>query len=81
MTQDEIEAVVRATVRRTLTELGVDASESEAIIAMQQDFAFLRRQRLAAEQLGATVRRALIGALLVGALAALWVGVKWQVTH
>jgi hypothetical protein len=81
MTNPEIKAIVRAAVRETLTELGVNASENEAIIHMQQDFAFLRRQRLASEAVGRHARLTLVGALIAGALALLWIGVKWQMSH
>ena len=81
MTESEIKVIVRAAVRETLTELGINASEHEAIIHMQQDFAFLRRQRLASEAVGRHARLTLAGALIAGALAALWIGVKWQVAH
>ena len=81
MNEADIRVVVRAAVRETLTELGVNASEDDAIIDMQQDFAFLRRQRLASEAMGRQVRLSLLGALIASALAALWVGVKWQVAH
>jgi hypothetical protein len=78
MTQDEIRAVVRQAVRDTLIELGVDTSDNQAMLAMQQDFAFLRKQRLMAELIGRQTRIALIGALIAGLLAALWAGVKWN---
>ena len=78
MTQDEIRAVVRQAVRDTLIELGVDTSDNQAMLAMQQDFAFLRKQRLMAELIGRQARIALIGALIAGLLAALWAGLKWN---
>ena len=78
MTQDEIRAVVRQAVRDTLIELGVDTSGNQAMLAMQQDFAFLRKQRLMAELIGRQARIALIGALIAGLLAALWAGLKWN---
>jgi hypothetical protein len=78
MTQDEIRAIVRQAVRDTLIELGVDTSDNQAMLAMQQDFAFLRKQRLMAELIGRQTRIALIGALIAGLLAALWAGVKWN---
>ena len=78
MTQDEIRAVVRQAVRDTLIELGVDTSGNQAMLAMQQDFAFLRQQRLMAELIGRQTRIALIGALIAGLLAALWAGLKWN---
>ena len=78
MTQDEIRAVVRQAVRDTLIELGVDTSDNQAMLAMQQDFAFLRKQRLMAELIGRQTRIALIGALIAGLLAAPWAGVRWN---
>ncbi len=78
MTQDEIRAVVRQAVRDTLIELGVDTSDNQAMLGMQQDFAFLRKQRLMAELIGRQTRIALIGALIAGLLAALWAGFKWN---
>jgi len=81
MTEDDVRKIVRSAVRETLTELGVDASAPGAIIAIQQDFAFLRRQRRVSEQIGAAARRGLVGTLIVGVAAALWVGFKWHVNH
>jgi hypothetical protein len=81
MTEDDIRKIVRSAVRETLIEIGVDASAPGAIIAIQQDFAFLRRQRQVSEQIGVAVRRGLVGTLIVGIAAALWVGFKWQVTY
>lgn len=69
MTSDDARAIVRA----TLAEMGVDVSDPAE---MQRDFVYLRRQRIATERIGIGVRLALIGGLLSGALAMLWLGVR-----
>lgn len=69
MTSDDARAIVRA----TLAEMGMDLSDSAE---MQRDFVYLRRQRVATERIGIGVRLALIGALLSGGLAMLWLGAR-----
>lgn len=69
MNEDDAHLIVRA----TLTEMGIDISDPAK---MQRDFVYLRSQRIAAERIGIGIRVALIGSLITGALAMLWLGVK-----
>lgn len=63
----------RAIVRATLSEMGIDISDPAK---MQRDFVYLRSQRVAAERIGVGARMALIGTLISGGLALLWMGIK-----
>ena len=45
MDKDEIQDMIKATVKETLTHLGANASDAESIIELQKDFSFLRSAR------------------------------------
>lgn len=69
MTNDDARMLVRA----TLAEMGMDMSDPAE---MQRDFVYLRRQRVTTERIGVGMRLALLGGLLSGGLAMLWLGIK-----
>jgi len=88
MTPDEVRTIAREAAREAVRELisdvlhserlklGVSSDSDDAVIALQRDFAFLRRQRLASEALGPMIKKAAIGALASGVLALLWVALR-----
>ena len=88
MTPDEVRGITREAAREAVRELisealrsehlklGVASDTGDAVIALQKDFAFLRRQRLASEEMGPMIRKAVIGAVVTGALALTWVAFK-----
>jgi len=78
MTEQQIKKIVSDTVRETLIELGIAHDDP---IEMQKDFQHLREWRLAT----ATIRRkgilTILGILIAGAAAALWVGFKSMINQ
>jgi len=60
-------------VDKALLSLGVDLAKP---LEAQQDFAFLRNQRKASEDIGKTIKVALILALVSGVLGLLVIGFK-----
>jgi len=73
LTRDEIDDVVRRTVKETLTSMGIDAADP---IEMQRDFQTLRDWRRAGGAIRSKGIMTLIAILTAGALGALWIGVK-----
>ncbi|WKD48337.1 hypothetical protein [Microbulbifer spongiae] len=63
----------RKTVKDLLEKLGVDTVD---VHETQKDFAHLRTQRKASEQVTVWTRRILLGIFLVGIAGMLWVGFK-----
>jgi hypothetical protein len=75
MTDDEIRAVVKA----TLTELGLDVTSPARVIQAQHDFAYLRHQRYLSEKFALGVRMIALTSVVSGALAVLWLGIRLAV--
>jgi hypothetical protein len=73
LTRDEIDDVVRKTVKETLTSMGIDAADP---IEMQRDFQTLRDWRRSVTAVRSKGMMTLIAILTTGLLAALWIGVK-----
>jgi hypothetical protein len=75
ITEEQMQIIAREAaaeaVKDTLLALGVDANN---IHAAQQDFAHLRKQRVASEQVGEWTRRALVGAFISGLIAVFFTG-------
>lgn len=69
MTEAEIKAIVKETVRETLIGLGVDAEDPTEV---QQDLAFLRRWRTDAAAVGLQTVIAVIVAVAVGLAGLVW---------
>jgi hypothetical protein len=51
-------------------------SSPESVIQHQIDFAHLRRHRVAGEQTEKQIKKAAIGIIFTGAVAAFWIGFK-----
>lgn len=77
LTEAEIEQIVRRTVRQTLTELGVEASDP---VRMQRDFQWLRDWRETSESVRRKGLLTIIGILVAGTLGALWMGLQHALT-
>ncbi len=73
MNEEEIRAVVRATVDEMLTSMGMDHEDP---LEMQRDFQHLRDWREASEAVKKKGMMTLVGILVVGILGALWIGFK-----
>lgn len=77
MTKEEIEAVAKCAAKQavdqTLERLGFDV---ERPLEVQQDVAFLHRQRVASESIGRGVRRSLIGLAIAGVASVFLIGLK-----
>ncbi len=77
MTQDEIEKIAKCAavkaVDQTLERLGFDVDHP---LEVQQDVAYLHRQRMASENVGRIVRRSVIGLAVAGAAAVFILGFK-----
>ena len=75
MTKDEIREIAHEAAEHAVQEVfvryGIDATHP---IEVQKDFAYLRSARKASESVGPTVKRALIGLFVTGALALLVIG-------
>lgn len=76
VTENEVEQIVNRTVLKTLTSLGVDMSTPEAVLAVQADFAHIRKQREGAEEIAKWIKRSFVTTLVGGGLWALWEGIK-----
>lgn len=73
MCEDEVSALVKSTVRETLTGLGVDHAQP---LEFQKDMAWVRDVRRASAAARAKAAAALLGILLTAAAGALWLGVR-----
>lgn len=70
------EASARIAVRETFLRLGVAISDDGDIIEGQKDMAWLRKQRLAMEELSIWVKRGIVTTVLSGLLYLMWVALK-----
>jgi hypothetical protein len=73
LTRDEMDVVVRRTVKETLLSMGIDAADP---IEMQRDFQTLRDWRRASTSIRTKALLTAVGLLAAGILGALWIGVK-----
>lgn len=73
MTESEIKAIVKETVRETLVGLGIDAEDPTEV---QQDLAFLRRWRTDSAAVGLQTVIAVIVAVAVGLAGLVWTVLK-----
>ncbi len=78
MTEQEIKKIVSDTVRETLIELGIAHDDP---IEMQKDFQHLREWRLATAMIRRKGILTLLGLVIAGAAAALWVGFKSMINQ
>lgn len=70
---DEVERIVKQTVKETLIHLGVKVDDP---IEVQKDFQHLREWRLAIQEARKKTMLAVVGVVVSGVLAALWLGVR-----
>jgi serine protease inhibitor len=77
MTKDEIKQLItetsKATVSETLRGLGIDADNP---LETQKDFQSLHDWRVSIEKIRHKAILSAVGVVVVGALAALWLGIK-----
>ncbi len=66
----------KATVREMLLTMGVNANDPEALLKMQQDFAYLRDWREAAGTIKARAFLTIVGIVASGIAAAVWAGMR-----
>lgn len=78
MTEVQLKRLVAEGVDDALTRLGVDPANP---IEMQKDFQHLRDWREATDSVRRKGMTALIGVLVAGGCAALWVGIKDLITQ
>lgn len=76
LTPDEVNILVDKAVRRTLTTLGVDISNTEKLLHVQADFAYMRKSRLGAEEVNKWAKRSVVGAFISGAIYMLFTGIR-----
>ena len=73
LTRTEMQDIVKATVIETLTHVGVDASDP---VEMQKDFNHLREWRIVVNDVRKKSILTILGLLLTGVLAFIWIGFK-----
>jgi len=72
--------LVEAAVEQTMLKLGVDVSNPEEIIQLQQDFQHLRKWRKTVNQIESKSVLTIVGIFATGVAAAIWLGFKQLVT-
>lgn len=77
--KDSAQKAANDAVREVLTEMGINTSDSDAIIQQQVDMAHLRRHRQASERQRDKIMNTAIGVIVVGALATLWLGFQFMI--
>ena len=75
-TDDEIRAIVKATVEETLITLGVDITEP---IEVQADFRHLRAWRQSSDTIKRQGLMTAVGVLVIGLLGLIWAAIKGHV--
>ena len=73
LTIEDVRESARIAAHEVLTRIGVDAEDP---IEMQKDFQHIRTWRLATEKARDRTMLAVLGIIVTGTLAALWVGIK-----
>lgn len=72
LTEGRLRRIVKEGVTEALTTLGVDANDP---IEMQKDFQHLRAWRLATAKIRMKAMLTVVGVIVVGACAAVWIGI------
>lgn len=76
LTSSEIQhiavAAAEEAIRKLLITMGVDASDPEALIEMQKDFAHMRKWRKSVDSVGPRALLAAVGVIVTFALGALF---------
>jgi hypothetical protein len=78
MTKQEIRKIVSDTVRETLIELGIAHDDP---LEMQRDFQHLREWRLATAMIRRKGILAVLGLVIAGTAAAMWLGFKQMIQN
>ena len=78
MTKQEIKRIVAESVRETLIELGIAHDDP---LEMQKDFQHLREWRLATAMIRRKGILAVLGLVIAGAAAAMWLGFKEMIQN
>jgi hypothetical protein len=73
LTKGELKEIVSESVYETFTLLGLD---HENPLEMQRDFQYLREWRTASEKIKTQGLTVIIGIIITGLCAALWLGLK-----
>jgi len=80
MDKDELQALVQSAAeegtKKAFMSMGLNTEDA---IETQKDMAFLRGQRTATEQMGRTIRTAVLITLVTGGIGLLWVGFQFAV--
>lgn len=78
---EEIRQIVKETVHETLTTIGINAYDHDALIEVQKDQAWLRQARVNSAEFGKKAKLAAIGAGGTITAWALWEGIKaaWRI--
>lgn len=71
--REELREVIRETVSETLVRVGLQSGDP---IALQKDFSFLRQWRMATESVRNKGMLTLVGMLVTGVCAAIWIGAR-----
>ena len=77
LSHEELESLIRKTVDETLTSIGLDHKNP---IELQRDFQALREWRQAMQDVRKKTIITLIGILVTGFAAAVWIGLKSMLT-
>ena len=76
LVQETAREAAREAVKDILLKLGFDTSDQEAIIEIQADTSYTRRQRRASERVKDWIWKTAIGAFVLGILALLVLGLQ-----
>jgi hypothetical protein len=71
-----VQEIARRTVQETLLSMGINTSSPEAIMQMQRDLQHLRDWRNSVEAIKNKGLITLVGIVVTGVAAALWLGTK-----
>ncbi len=78
MSESEVQVLIQKTVNTTLTKLGIDYEDP---LEMQRDFQHLREFRLSMERIKNKTMMSVIGTVIVGLMAAFWIGFRHLLTE
>lgn len=67
---------IKAIVHDTLLELGIAAEGDKDIIEFQKDMGWLRKQRIATEQISKWIKNTAVVSVVSGLLYLFWEGIK-----
>lgn len=76
MEKEDVREVVKAAVRETLLSIGLATDDNESIISLQQDMAWLRKQRQSTEKIADWIRKGMITSAVSGILWLVYEGAK-----